>query len=42
VPGARRRSLVELPCDHGDPGSMDNPNLREPELDVELQPRPAG
>jgi hypothetical protein len=42
VPGARRRrTLIELPCDHGDPASMYNPNLRDPDLDLELQPRPA-
>jgi Replication-relaxation len=37
VPGQRRRrSLAQLPCDHGDPGSVYNPNLRDPDLDLEL------
>jgi hypothetical protein len=37
VPGQQRRhTLVELPTDHGDPGSVYNPNLHDPELDQEL------
>ena len=32
----RRHTLAQLPCDHGDPNSLYNPNLRDPELDLRV------
>jgi hypothetical protein len=34
--GRSRQRLVALPYDHGDPDSMYNPNLHDPDLDQEL------
>jgi hypothetical protein len=34
--GHTRRMLADLPSDHGDPDSVYNPNLRDPDLDQEL------
>ena len=34
--GRGRRTLGELPYDHGDPDSMYNPNLHDPDLDQQL------
>jgi hypothetical protein len=34
--GHSRRRLAQLPYDHGDPDSMYNPNMHDPDLDQEL------